>query len=384
MDNLTHTLCGAVLAKTPLGRMTPLAPAALLLGANLPDADVVVTLFGADEAARKAAYLLHHRGITHSLPGIVVQALLLALAIRWIERRELARRDSAAPPFRAHLLPALCGLLTHPLLDWLNNYGVRPFLPFSGWRTYADLVFIVDPWLWLVFGGTAALAGLRTRLGHWTWGALALAAVLFLGFHPRSPDLVRLVFPAAVALVALARRSGVGARRPSRVLAAGGALAAGYVALLAVCGERAVAQVRADPALAAQFRMRSPVIADPWSWSVALEDATTIRWQRVGVGAAPAQGAPSPAGTSASGAFGIPVVRGLDDPRVRLAAARPEAAAWRSFARLPFAWVEPRPGGAARVHIADARYLTHPDPESWVALPVDLTPAEVAAASAAP
>ena len=291
MDNLTHTLCGAALAKTRLGRMTPLAPAALLLGANLPDADVVVTLFGADEAARKAAYLLHHRGITHSLAGVVVQALLLALAIRWIERRELARAGAAAPPFCAHLLPALCGLLTHLALDWLNNYGLRPLLPFSDWRTYADLVFIVDPWLWLVFGGTAALAGARTRLGHWTWGALALAAVAFLGFHPRSPYLVRLLFPAAVALVALARRSEVGAQRPRLVLAVGGALAAGYVALLAVCGERAVAQVRADPALAAQFRMRSPAIADPWSWSVALEDATTIRWQRVVVGAAAPPGA---------------------------------------------------------------------------------------------
>jgi inner membrane protein len=381
LDNLTHSLCGAALAKSRLGRMSPLAPVALVIGANLPDIDVVVSLLGTDESARKAAYLLHHRGITHSLAGILVQALLLALSIRFVERRELGGGRAAPPPFRAHLLPALVGLLTHPLLDWLNNYGIRPLLPFAGWRTFADLVFIVDPWLWVLFGGTAALAGARSRAGHVGWGVVALAAAAFLWTHPRSPEFVRRAFPVAVVVVALARRGGVGAERPGRVLAIGAGLTCAYVALLAVCGDRAVAQARGDPALASQLRMRSPSIADPFSWSVALDDGAAYRWQRVGVGGdsgVESGGAGRQRdGTSASGADGFRVERNLDHPLVRLAAEKPAAAAWRSFARLPWAWVEPLHGGGARVHLADARYLTREDHDSWAALAVELTPAEV-------
>jgi len=59
MDNLTHTFCGLALARTGLDRHGPRATAALVVGANLPDADAVSLLFGLD------AYLVHHRGITH-------------------------------------------------------------------------------------------------------------------------------------------------------------------------------------------------------------------------------------------------------------------------------------------------------------------------------
>ena len=41
MDNLCHTLVGAALGKAGLQKRTPLATAALLIGANLPDVDVL-------------------------------------------------------------------------------------------------------------------------------------------------------------------------------------------------------------------------------------------------------------------------------------------------------------------------------------------------------
>src|SRR5207247_4968018 len=52
------------------------------------------------------------------------------------------------------------GLLLHLAFDSLNNYGVRPFLPFSSRWLYGDLVFIVDPWFWLLLGAGLHL-GLR-------------------------------------------------------------------------------------------------------------------------------------------------------------------------------------------------------------------------------
>lgn len=377
MDNLTHTLCGALLAKTRLGKLSPLAPAALLIGANLPDADIVVALFGGDAMTRRASYLLHHRGITHSLLGIAAQALLLAAAVRFIERRELERSGERALAWRCHLLPALAGLLTHPLLDWLNNYGVRPFLPFSDRRLFGDLVFIVDPWLWLLLGGTAALTGARTRLGHWAWGLLTAVATAVLVLHERTPLHVRIAFPPLVALLAWARARGVGRAMPRRTVAIGAALIAGYLGVLGACGRLAVARATVDPALAPQFRMRSPALADPLHWSAAFDDGTTLRWRRVavfgeGIALAPA--------TSARGTPGGEVTLGLDDPLVAFASARPEAAAWRAFARLPWGWLDLRADGSAAVHLSDARYLTRRDPDEWCVLTIELSAVDVAAA----
>jgi inner membrane protein len=61
-------------------------------------------------------------------------------------------RAPAAP--RLHLgwlyATALIATLSHLLLDWTNNYGVRPFFPFNP-RWYAgSFVFIAEPLLWTV------------------------------------------------------------------------------------------------------------------------------------------------------------------------------------------------------------------------------------------
>lgn len=376
MDNLTHTLCGAALAKTRLGRLSPLAPLSLLLGANLPDADAVVLLFGGDEMARRAAYLVHHRGITHALLGLVVQAFLLAAAIRWCERG--GRAAGAAPlPWRAHLLPAAFGLLTHPLLDFLNNYGVRPWLPFSTLRHFGDLVFIVDPWLWLLLGATAALAGPRRRAGHVVWGLLGAAALAVLLLHDRSPGFVKLAFPPLLLLLAVLRAGRFGVARPGLVVAAGAAGVAGYLALLLACGARAEAQVRSDPVRAATLRMRSPTVADPTRWSFAFDDGTRLRWRTFDwVGREVVRGAVDASGAHAAEGLAT----GADDPLVQLAWQQPAAAAMRSFARLPWGWSEPRGDGGATVHLGDARYATRRDPESWCVVRVELSAEQVAAA----
>jgi inner membrane protein len=48
-------------------------------------------------------------------------------------------------------LTALIAALSHLLLDWTNNYGVRPFFPFNP-RWYAgSFVFIAEPVLWGLF-----------------------------------------------------------------------------------------------------------------------------------------------------------------------------------------------------------------------------------------
>lgn len=139
MDNLTHTFFGLALARTGLERTTPRATAALLIGANLPDIDLVTWLAG------NITYLQHHRGMTHSITGIFWQAGLVAALLYLLHRRQVAGPARTKPMML--LLMALIGMGSHLLLDYTNSYGIRPFLPFQS-RWYAgDLVFIIDPWL---------------------------------------------------------------------------------------------------------------------------------------------------------------------------------------------------------------------------------------------
>ncbi len=48
-------------------------------------------------------------------------------------------------------------LLGHLLMDTANGYGTHLFYPFSAGWIYGDAVFVLEPWLWVIFGATLAL-----------------------------------------------------------------------------------------------------------------------------------------------------------------------------------------------------------------------------------
>ena len=172
MDPFTHTLIGLTAAKAGLERLSPLATTVCMLAANSPDSDVVVGF-----VTDRWTYLHHHRGITHSIVGVIALAFLVP-AIIWAGERIFARLRGMQPRtrFRGLFLASLIVTATHPLMDWTNNYGVRPLLPWSGRWFYGDLVFIVDPYILLLIGGAAFLA---TRRG---WPKMVLWALLATGF----------------------------------------------------------------------------------------------------------------------------------------------------------------------------------------------------------
>jgi len=70
-------------------------------------------------------------------------------------------RDPGAPvPLRLKQQPvhwgwlyatALIAALSHLLLDWTNNYGVRPFFPFNPRWYEGSFMFIAEPVLWALF-----------------------------------------------------------------------------------------------------------------------------------------------------------------------------------------------------------------------------------------
>lgn len=160
MDNICHTLVGAAMAEAGLKRGTAFGAATLMIGANLPDIDVLAVPFGHSVDFR--------RGWTHGVLALVVLPFILtAIMLMWDRLVSARRRPAAgaAPADRAVprrlLLLSFLAILTHPTLDWMNEYGMRWLMPFSNRWFYGDTLFIVDPWLWLALGLGVVLARRR-------------------------------------------------------------------------------------------------------------------------------------------------------------------------------------------------------------------------------
>ncbi len=88
-------------------------------------------------------------------------------------------------------------------MDWTNNYGVRPFLPWSSRWFYGDLVFIVDPYILLLIGGAAFLATRRgwPKMVLWALLATAFVALTFLVASRPDPSLAGINIARVVLLV---------------------------------------------------------------------------------------------------------------------------------------------------------------------------------------
>jgi membrane-bound metal-dependent hydrolase YbcI (DUF457 family) len=153
LDNLTHSLFAATLARTPLSRAGRGTTAALLLASNAPDVDIVATAGGA------VKYLEWHRGMTHGPLGIIGLGLITA-GLVWIGRRFYDERwrtsdaRTGADPangqdatFGMLIAVSIVGVLLHVLMDLPTSYGTRLLSPFD-WHWFAvDWMPIVDVYL---------------------------------------------------------------------------------------------------------------------------------------------------------------------------------------------------------------------------------------------
>lgn len=151
MEPITHFLTGACLGRAGLNRKTALATATLTLAAEAPDIDVLGRFGG------PVFGFAHHRGFTHSFLAIPLVAALVVLVIYgvWRARGRKVKDPNLPPRWGVLFLYACLAGLSHILLDFTNNYGVRPFWPLSErWFSW-DIVFIVEPVLLIIL-----LAGL--------------------------------------------------------------------------------------------------------------------------------------------------------------------------------------------------------------------------------
>ena len=182
MDNLTHSLVGLTAARAGLERLSPGATLLCVLAANSPDSDVIVLAFG-----DQWDFLQHHRGITHAVVGVIGLAIALPLIFYAIDRLwSRFRKQSPRMNLKGLIVVSFIVSATHPLLDWTNNYGIRFWLPWSGKWSYGDLVFIVDPFIWLILGGATFLLGARTKPLKLMWAGLGAVTVYLIVASSRS------------------------------------------------------------------------------------------------------------------------------------------------------------------------------------------------------
>lgn len=151
MDNLTHSLVGALLGQAGLKKKTGLAMPALIIGANLPDVDAACFFW-----LEGTEHLGFRRGITHGPPALILLPLVLAGLLwgydRWQTKRGKRPEKRLPVSFRWLYILSLIGCLTHPALDWMNVYGIRFLEPLSSVWSYGDTLFIIDVWLWVLMG----------------------------------------------------------------------------------------------------------------------------------------------------------------------------------------------------------------------------------------
>jgi inner membrane protein len=197
MEPITHFLTGACIGRAGLNRKTAYATLVAVLAAEAADLDVLWSLAGPVEE------LKHHRGITHTFLATPVVAAAAVGAVWLIDRglRAWRARKSIVLNLNAMATPtihwgwlyltALLSALSHLLLDWTNNYGLRPFYPFNT-RWYAgSFVFIAEPVLlgvltlalvmpWIFGLADSEIGAKKIKFRGRGWAIFALTAMVLL------------------------------------------------------------------------------------------------------------------------------------------------------------------------------------------------------------
>lgn len=183
MDTLTHLTLGACIGEAFAGKQ--LGKRAMLWGAavhSLPDMDFLASFWLTTPEA-----LLAHRGLTHSLLFGLLAGPGLALAARWLHRRQ-------ALSWLTWVLFFGCAIWLHDLLDAFNNYGVGWFEPFSQARISFNTLYVADPLFSIWSLGTCLvllfLKESADRRKRWYMAGLAMSGLyLFYGcYHKLNMD----------------------------------------------------------------------------------------------------------------------------------------------------------------------------------------------------
>lgn len=140
MDTGTHVVMGVALGGLatidPAVSQDPILFGAVfagtMLGSQAPDADTILKF------KSNAAYIRNHRGLTHSIPAVIIWGLLISSLIYLI-----------VPDISFfHLwLWTFIAVIVHVLVDIFNAYGTQAIRPFSNRWVALGFINTFDPYI---------------------------------------------------------------------------------------------------------------------------------------------------------------------------------------------------------------------------------------------
>lgn len=263
MDNVTHAFVGAAIGECVAPKGSTARTRALLMGvgmvaANAPDIDLVYS----NIIEEPLGYLLHHRGHSHTWPGLAALGLVIRAGLRVFPRT----RDEARAAGPRWLLLLAAALASHLVMDTANGYGAHLYYPISSRWVYGDSVFVLEPWLWAILGATLALnAG---RFWRVTIVLLTLLLIGTLAYVTVLPTSVAAVICVVVTAAAVAVRAWDRKQRAASVLL----VTAAIFLMMSGVSRAAKAEARGTVAALGGGDVID-IVADanpgtPWCWTV--------------------------------------------------------------------------------------------------------------------
>lgn len=142
LDTATHLAVGIGLAG--LSHLDPavttdsqLAAAVYIgtiVGSQAPDSDTILRM------RSNALYIRHHRGITHSLPAILIWTILIGTAASWI---------TGTGSISHVLFWTFAAVCVHVWQDLFNAYGTKALWPLSKRWIAWNIIHIFDPFIFV-------------------------------------------------------------------------------------------------------------------------------------------------------------------------------------------------------------------------------------------
>ncbi|OQA14529.1 MAG: inner membrane protein [bacterium ADurb.Bin363] len=136
MDPITHGIIGAAVARLTGNNITisDAATVSIVVGSIFPDIDIVFQKWG------DYVYLKNHRGLTHSIMGIIISSIFLAISLGFFFR---------GTAIYELFMWSFAGGLSHSAFDLLNSYGAKLLWPFCNKKFSLGILNTFDPLLLL-------------------------------------------------------------------------------------------------------------------------------------------------------------------------------------------------------------------------------------------
>ena len=146
MDPVTHAVIGMAISKMTGNAIALTEPAslAIIIGSVFPDIDIILQKWG------DYVYLKNHRGVTHSIIGLIISSMLIAAVM------SIFFPQSNIPGL---FLWSLLGCLSHSFIDIFNSYGAKLMWPFFDKKFSLSLLLVFDPIFFGLLSGYVLSSG---------------------------------------------------------------------------------------------------------------------------------------------------------------------------------------------------------------------------------